>query len=97
MRIKNLNITSFGKLEDVSIGLDDKITVISGKNEAGKSSAERKYPRDSAARCRDRLYNRVPTLPICSDQRRGYRRADNIYLKRRKDSVERSLRYRKLR
>ena len=38
MRIKNLNITSFGKLEDVSIGLDDKITVISGKNEAGKSS-----------------------------------------------------------
>lgn len=38
MRIKNLNITSFGKLEDVSIGLDDGITVISGRNEAGKSS-----------------------------------------------------------
>lgn len=38
MRIKNLNIASFGKLEDVSIGLDDRITVISGKNEAGKSS-----------------------------------------------------------
>ncbi len=38
MRIKNLNIASFGKLEGVSIGLDDKITVISGKNEAGKSS-----------------------------------------------------------
>ncbi|MBE6680925.1 MAG: hypothetical protein E7600_01390 [Ruminococcaceae bacterium] len=38
MRIKNLNIGSFGKLSDVSIGLDDKITVIHGKNEAGKSS-----------------------------------------------------------
>ena len=38
MRIKNLRIESFGKLESVSIGLDDKITVISGKNEAGKSS-----------------------------------------------------------
>ena len=38
MRIKNLNIGSFGKLEDVSIGFDEKITVIHGKNEAGKSS-----------------------------------------------------------
>ena len=38
MRIKNLKIGTFGKLEDVSIGLDEKITVISGKNEAGKSS-----------------------------------------------------------
>lgn len=38
MRIKNLRIDTFGKLEDVGIGLDDKITVISGKNEAGKSS-----------------------------------------------------------
>ena len=38
MRIKNLRIDSFGKLNDVSIGLDDKITVIHGKNEAGKSS-----------------------------------------------------------
>ena len=38
MWIKNLRIESFGKLESVSIGLGDKITVISGKNEAGKSS-----------------------------------------------------------
>lgn len=38
MRIKNLRIDSFGKLNDVSIGLDDRMTVISGKNEAGKSS-----------------------------------------------------------
>lgn len=38
MRIKDLRIDSFGKLSDVSIGLDDKITVIHGKNEAGKSS-----------------------------------------------------------
>lgn len=38
MRIKNLKIGSFGKLEDVGIGLDEKITVIHGKNEAGKSS-----------------------------------------------------------
>jgi predicted ATP-dependent endonuclease of OLD family len=38
MRIKNLRIESFGKLESVSIGLDEKITVIHGKNEAGKSS-----------------------------------------------------------
>ena len=38
MRIKNLRIDSFGKLNSVGIGLDDKITVISGKNEAGKSS-----------------------------------------------------------
>lgn len=38
MRIKNLRIDSFGKLDDVNIGLDDKITVIHGKNEAGKSS-----------------------------------------------------------
>lgn len=38
MRIKNLKIDSFGKIEDVSISLDDRITVISGKNEAGKSS-----------------------------------------------------------
>lgn len=38
MRIKNLRIDSFGKLNGVDIGLDDKITVISGKNEAGKSS-----------------------------------------------------------
>lgn len=38
MRIKNLRIDSFGKLNDVSIGLDEKITVIAGKNEAGKSS-----------------------------------------------------------
>lgn len=38
MRIKNLGISSFGKLDGVSIGLDDKMTVIYGKNEAGKSS-----------------------------------------------------------
>ena len=38
MRIKNLKIDSFGKLNDVNIALDEKITVISGKNEAGKSS-----------------------------------------------------------
>lgn len=38
MRIKNLRIDSFGKLNDVNIGLDEKITVITGKNEAGKSS-----------------------------------------------------------
>ena len=38
MRIKNLRIDKFGKLDSVNIGLDDKITVISGKNEAGKSS-----------------------------------------------------------
>lgn len=38
MRIKNLNIGTFGKLESVNIGLDEKITVIYGRNEAGKSS-----------------------------------------------------------
>lgn len=38
MRIKNLNIISFGKIEKVNIKLDEKITLINGKNEAGKSS-----------------------------------------------------------
>ena len=38
MRIKRLGIGDFGKLHDVEIALDDKITVIHGKNEAGKSS-----------------------------------------------------------
>ena len=38
MRIKNLSIDSFGKLNGVNITLDENITVISGKNEAGKSS-----------------------------------------------------------
>ncbi len=38
MRIKNLEIGDFGKLRDINIALDEKITVISGKNEAGKSS-----------------------------------------------------------
>lgn len=38
MRIKNLGIDSFGKLENVDISLDEKITVVYGKNEAGKSS-----------------------------------------------------------
>ena len=38
MKINKLVIDSFGKLEDVSIGLDERVTVITGKNEAGKSS-----------------------------------------------------------
>ncbi len=38
MKIKNLKIGSFGKLRDVNIALDDRITVVTGKNEAGKSS-----------------------------------------------------------
>lgn len=38
MKINKLSIGDFGKLSDVSITLDPKITVISGKNEAGKSS-----------------------------------------------------------
>lgn len=38
MRIKNLGIDSFGKLENVDIAPDEKITVVYGKNEAGKSS-----------------------------------------------------------
>lgn len=38
MKIKNLGIGSFGKLSDVSINLDKRMTVIYGKNEAGKST-----------------------------------------------------------
>ena len=38
MKIKSLKIGAFGKLKNVNITLDDKITVIHGKNEAGKSS-----------------------------------------------------------
>ncbi len=38
MRIKHLKINSFGKLSNVGITLDDKVTVITGKNEAGKST-----------------------------------------------------------
>jgi len=38
MKIDKLVIGDFGKLSDVSISLDPKVTVITGKNEAGKSS-----------------------------------------------------------
>ena len=38
MKINKLIMGDFGKLSDVSISLDDRVTVITGKNEAGKSS-----------------------------------------------------------
>ena len=38
MRIKDLDIASFGKLSDRKISLDERITVVFGRNEAGKSS-----------------------------------------------------------
>ena len=38
MKINKLKIDSFGKLKDTEITLDDGITVIQGKNEAGKST-----------------------------------------------------------
>jgi len=38
MKIKEEIINKFGKLKDVDISLDDRITVIKGKNEAGKST-----------------------------------------------------------
>lgn len=38
MKINNLKINGFGKLVDKKIELDDKINVIYGKNEAGKST-----------------------------------------------------------
>ncbi len=38
MKIKRLEINSFGKLKNVNISLDDRVTVIKGKNEAGKST-----------------------------------------------------------
>lgn len=38
MKINKLVISSFGKLTDIGISLDDRVTVVTGKNEAGKSS-----------------------------------------------------------
>ena len=38
MKIKQLRIGSFGKLNNTDISLDERITVIKGKNEAGKST-----------------------------------------------------------
>ena len=38
MKINNLKINGFGKLVDKKIELDDKINVIYGKNETGKST-----------------------------------------------------------
>ncbi len=38
MKINKLVISSFGKLKDIGISLDERVTVITGKNEAGKSS-----------------------------------------------------------
>lgn len=38
MKIKRLEINSFGKLKNVNINLDERVTVITGKNEAGKST-----------------------------------------------------------
>lgn len=38
MKINNLKINGFGKLENNSINLDDNINIIYGKNEAGKTS-----------------------------------------------------------
>ncbi len=38
MKINKLKIQSFGKLNSVNIALDEKITVINAKNEAGKST-----------------------------------------------------------
>ncbi len=38
MKIKSCEIKNFGKLSDKTINLDDKITVIRGKNESGKST-----------------------------------------------------------
>lgn len=38
MKIKKLSVSSFGKLSDTELELDDRITVITGRNEAGKSS-----------------------------------------------------------
>lgn len=38
MKIKRLEINSFGKLKNVNISLDERVTVITGKNEAGKST-----------------------------------------------------------
>ncbi len=38
MKIKKLKINSFGKLENTEIEFSDKINIISGKNESGKST-----------------------------------------------------------
>ena len=38
MKIKKLKINGFGKLENVDIELEDKINIIKGNNEAGKST-----------------------------------------------------------
>ncbi len=38
MRINKLKINAFGKLKSIDLTLDDNITVIKGKNEAGKST-----------------------------------------------------------
>ncbi len=38
MKIKQLRINKFGKLKDVDVSLDERITVIKGENEAGKST-----------------------------------------------------------
>ncbi len=38
MKINKLVISSFGKLKDIGITLDERVTVVTGKNEAGKSS-----------------------------------------------------------
>ena len=38
MKIKQLRIGKFGKLKNVDISLDERITVIKGENEAGKST-----------------------------------------------------------
>ncbi len=38
MKIKSCEIKSFGKLKDKTISLDDRITVIRGNNESGKST-----------------------------------------------------------
>ena len=40
MKIKQININGFGKLNNLSIDFDKKITVIFGNNEAGKSTLQ---------------------------------------------------------
>ena len=45
MKFKNLSVGSFGKISDKEISFSDKLNIIYGKNEAGKStlSAYMKY------------------------------------------------------
>ena len=38
MKIKNIKINGYGKLEDIEINLGDKINIIKGNNESGKST-----------------------------------------------------------